>query len=248
MLSQDNPIFHDVMVVNPTVEVYLLDAKGKILAFAAPPEKVKLANVNLEPIKEFLASGGRSFVLGDNPRNADRPKVFSAAEIVRMGMVYGYIYVILGGEEYDSAAQRIIDSHILRLGARGLALSLVAAAAVGLVALAFVTRKLRRMSRSVNAFKEGDYSQRIALGSHDELDLEQLTHADELRRELIANVSHDLRTPLASVQGYVETVLMKNKTLKPKEREAYLRTILSSTERLNKLVQELFEPRTVFTL
>lgn len=250
-------IFHDVMVVNPSVEVYLLDEKGTILTFDAPKEKVKVSAVSLGPINEFISSGGKKFVLGDNPRDISKPKVFSAAEVRMNNMVYGYIYVILGGEDYDSIAERIVDSHILSLGLRGLLLSLVGAGAIGLVALAFVTRKLRRMTRTVNALKEGDYSQRVAVRSNDELDqlgaafnemadtiksnLEELTRADELRRELIANVSHDLRTPLASIQGYIETVLMKNETLSADERREYLRTILNGTERLNKLVQELFE-------
>jgi signal transduction histidine kinase len=256
-LAAMEEIFHDVMVVNPSVEVYLLDEKGTILSFNAPREKVKISGVSLGPINEFISSGGKEFVLGDNPRNMSKPKVFSAAEVTMNNMVYGYIYVILGGEEYDSAAQRIADSHFLTLALRALLLSLIGASVIGLVGLAFVTRKLRRMTRTVNAFKDGDYSQRVVVRTNDELDqlacaynemadtiknnLEELTRADELRRELIANVSHDLRTPLASVQGYIETVLMKNETLSADERREYLRTILGGTERLNKLVLELFE-------
>jgi signal transduction histidine kinase len=250
-------IFHDVMVVNPAVEVYLLDSTGTIMAFDAPPEKVKAKNVSLDPVEEFLSSGSSHMVLGDNPRNADRPRVFSAAPVLVDGRRAGYIYVILRGEEYDSAADRIRESHILLLALQGLALSLVAAGIIGLVALALVTRKLRRISRTVQAFKEGDYSQRFETTSDDELDrlggtfndmaetieatLDQLKHADALRRELIANVSHDLRTPLASMQGYIETVLMKNGTLQPGERDEFLRIVLGGTERLSKLVEELFE-------
>lgn len=250
-------IFHDVMVVNPSVEVYLLDAKGKILAYDAPKERVKLTYVGLEPLRAFIESGGKQFILGDNPRDIHKPKVFSAAPVVMNGMVYGYIYVILRGEQYDTAAERIVNSHILTLGLRGLLLSLIAAAAIGLVALGFVTKKLRRITKTVLQFKDGDYSQRVKITSNDELDqlavafnemadtinnnLEELKKADALRRELIANVSHDLRTPLASMQGYIETILMKNETLSPEERKQYLRTILNGAERLNKLVQELFE-------
>jgi signal transduction histidine kinase len=64
---------------------------------------------------------------------------------------------------------------------------------------------------------------------------------DNLRRELVANVSHDLRTPLAAVQGYIETILLKSESLSEEDRKKYMHTILSSTERLKKLVEELFE-------
>ncbi len=250
-------LFHNVMVVNPAVEVYLLDPEGNILTFDAPEERVKLRTVSLPPIQEFISSGGRKLVLGDNPRDISTPKVFSAAPVKVNGTTHGYIYVILRGEEYDSIADRIRESHYLSLGVRGLLVSLVAAAVIGLAALALMTRKLRRISRSVTAFKEGAYSERIAITSHDELDklaaafndmaetlqrnVEQLSQADSLRRELIANVSHDLRTPLASIRGYIETLLMRHDRISPDEQAQYLKTLLGNTERLSRLVEELFE-------
>jgi signal transduction histidine kinase len=250
-------LFHDVMVVNPSVEVYLLDENGAIITFDAPKEKVTLTAVSLQPIKEFLTSNGRKLVLGDNPRDIHTPKVFSAAPVIMNGRTYGYVYVILRGEEYDSIADRIRESHILTLGLRGLLLSLVAAGVIGLVALGFVTKKLCRLTATALAFKDGDYSQRVSITSNDELDelgrafnamadtlsrhVKELERTDALRRELIANVSHDLRTPLASIQGYLETVLMKETNLTAEERRNYLEVIFSNTERLSKLIQELFE-------
>ncbi|MDH3269289.1 MAG: HAMP domain-containing histidine kinase, partial [Ignavibacteria bacterium] len=64
---------------------------------------------------------------------------------------------------------------------------------------------------------------------------------DNLRRELVANVSHDLRTPLATIQGYIETILIKSDSLSEDERKKYVQTIFNSTERLKNLVAELFE-------
>jgi signal transduction histidine kinase len=71
--------------------------------------------------------------------------------------------------------------------------------------------------------------------------MENLKQTDRLRRELVANVSHDLRSPLASIQGYTETILMKQETLPPEELRKYLETILSDAKQLNRLVEELFE-------
>jgi signal transduction histidine kinase len=71
--------------------------------------------------------------------------------------------------------------------------------------------------------------------------MENLKQTDSLRRELIANVSHDLRSPLASIQGYIETILMKRETLHPEELQSYLETILADATQLNRLVEELFE-------
>jgi signal transduction histidine kinase len=62
-----------------------------------------------------------------------------------------------------------------------------------------------------------------------------------LRRELIANVSHDLRSPLASLRGYIETLLLKEQTLTQSERRSYLEIALHQAQHMQALISELFE-------
>jgi signal transduction histidine kinase len=62
-----------------------------------------------------------------------------------------------------------------------------------------------------------------------------------MRRELIANVSHDLRSPLASIRGYLETLLVKGDTLPPDKRHTYLQIAARQSEHLGTLISELFE-------
>jgi signal transduction histidine kinase len=64
---------------------------------------------------------------------------------------------------------------------------------------------------------------------------------EELRKELIANVSHDLRSPIASIQGFAETILIKENKLSEEDRKKYLEIILHNSENLSKLVNDLFE-------
>ena len=71
--------------------------------------------------------------------------------------------------------------------------------------------------------------------------IDELKEVDSLRWELIANVSHDLRSPLSVIHGYIETMLMKEDKLSSAERQKYLQIILDSSERLNNLVSDLFE-------
>ena len=62
-----------------------------------------------------------------------------------------------------------------------------------------------------------------------------------LRRDLIANVSHDLRTPLVSIRGYLEVLAAKGDKLAPDQRRSYIDTAVRQSEHLGTLIDELFE-------
>lgn len=250
-------IFHDIMVINPSIEVYLLDTDGKILSYFAPDKEIKLGKIPLEPIQEFLEVGASSFVMGVDPKNEQVEKTFSAAKVYEGDVERGYIYVILGGEDYENAANFVFGSYILRLGLRSMTITIIAAALFSLIALGLITKNIRKIVSVVRRFKEGDLKARIKLKSKGELgefansfnemadtivkNIDEIKTMDNLRRELVANVSHDLRTPLATIQGYIETILIKSETLSEEERKKYLHTIFNSAERLKNLVAELFE-------
>ncbi len=249
---------HYMMVMNPRVEIYMLDGNGKILAFFAEPGKtVKKDYVNLAPIRKFLYGTHDMPIEGDDPRNLGRTKPFSAATIDIGEKIHGYLYVILGGEQYDSAAAMIKESYIIRTTAISLTVILLLTGVVGLILFAFLTKRFRAMTEVVKQFERGNFSQRVQIKSNDEIgqlaksfnrmadtiaaNMEELKRTDDLRRELVANVSHDLRSPLASMQGYLETILIKDETLQAGERRKYLQTIFENTKMLGTLVSELFE-------
>ncbi|QQS36627.1 MAG: HAMP domain-containing protein [Ignavibacteriales bacterium] len=250
-------VFHDIMVINPSIEVYLLNTEGNILAYYAPNKKVLAEKVHLEPIKKFVETKGSSFLMGVDPKDGSSEKTFSAAEVYEDGIHRGYIYVILGSEEYITATQFVLGSYILRLGVRSMTITLIAAALLSLFALALITKNFRNIISVIRRFKDGDLSARINVKGKSELrefansfnemadtivkNLEEIKTMDNLRRELVANVSHDLRTPLASIQGYIETIMIKKDSLSEEEQQKYLRVIFNSTERLKILVAELFE-------
>lgn len=254
-------IFHQIMVVNPSTEIYLLDPQGRILAYSAPPGKVKRQSVALSPITEFLRENAAFPILGDDPRRHQGSKIFSVAAIPAHENPEGYLYIILGGEEYDSIVQRVQGSYILKLGVSAVAAILLFVSLAGLILFALLTRRFRRLTATVERFKQSDFVQPPLVFKNarhpDEIDrlgqafqqmaeriaqqLQKLKDTDQLRRELVANVSHDLRTPLASIQGYLETLLLKHATLASGEQRRYLEIASKHSQRLGKLVAELFE-------
>ena len=258
-----NEIFDMLMVVNPSIEVYLLNPGGDILAFSAPPGKVKRDRVDLRPIKKWFEAGTVFPLTGDDPRSPDKKKVFSVARIPEQGALQGYLYIILGGELFDSIVQKLKGSYIMQLSAWWLAASLLFVLAAGLLLFAYLTRRLRRLAavmasvdmaqtagqlQSMSAMDRvpGDEIDRLTVTFKQLIDriqtqMEKLKKADSLRRELVTNVSHDLRTPLATLKGYIETLFLKDKSLSADDRKHHLEIAIRHCERLSQLVDELFE-------
>jgi len=250
-------IMHSMMVINPSLEVYLLDPQGKILAYVAPEKVVKLEKVSLNPIKNFFTDSKHNLIFGDDPRNPGELKTFSAARVIDGGNLTGYIYIVLASQEYVSTAQMAIGSYILGLSIRSIIIILVISAFVGLFFIWFITKKLNAIVLGIREFQSGNFNARIQVKDKDELDqigfvfnemagtisnnIRELKETDEFRKELISNVSHDLRTPVASIQGYAETLILKKDRIEPEEQLKYLEIIYSSCEKLKKLVSDLFD-------
>lgn len=256
-------MFHMLMVINPSIEIYLLDPTGKILAYSATPGKVKRLHVSLSPLKTFLSKGSRLPILGDDPRGLNRSKVFSVAPIMEDRRLAGYLYVILGGEDYDTVTRLLEGSYILRLSFWIGSASLLFAFIVGLILFRVITRRLTHLVSEMELFQKSDFSEEVTFPDvnnkkqKDEIDrlretfsrmsglirdqIRRLKESDRLRRDMVANVSHDFRTPLTSLQGYLDTLLEKGDTLTSEKRKEYIEIAARQSQRLSVLVKELFE-------
>ena len=263
------------MVINPAVEVFLLDTGGNILAHNFPPESIKRQKVDLGPVKALIGGDVKMPLRGTDPRNPRRNKVFSAFPVMDDDVLQGYLYAVLGGAKYDELADAARDSYVQRLSAGALMGFVLTAFVVGLLVFWLITRRLSRLTANVQAFTHSGFGEnagaapafsagfaetRVAKASAhtgDEIgqlelafgamarklneQFENLKKTDQLRRELVSNVSHDLRTPLATMHGYVETLLIKNDELSTATRLEYLEIARNHTRRLEKLIGDLFE-------
>jgi two-component system OmpR family sensor kinase len=266
VINQDalKKTFMHFMMVNPSIEIYMLDAAGNILSYSADPGQVKRKKVDMQPVMDFTE--GKAFpLLGDDPRSFERRKIFSVAPISISDGSMRYLYVVLRGEEYERVERLFQESFLLQLSGAAVFVSLLIGFMVGLLLFMVLTRRLQTLTRLMQRFSESQFTQHDLYpdsgGGGDEIDtlghhynsmakrireqLDDLKKQDDLRRELIANVSHDLRTPLAALQGYIETLELKAGEFDEQTRAEYLDIALKHSRRLTRLVEELFELATL---
>jgi signal transduction histidine kinase len=252
------------MVINPTAEIYLVSRDGEILDFAVPPDEVVAERVDVESIRSLIDESAPLPIKGIDPRAPNTRKVFSAFPVTdpaSPGDVSGYLYVVLGGSQYEAIAEQVSGSDRQRMIAAAMLLLVLAAFGAGALLFSYLTRRLRRLTGEVSDFAANrfDAGSPIAAAGEPRDEIDQLRNAchfmattiqkqlaalqedDRLRRELVTNISHDLRTPLASMQGYIETLIIKDDNLDAATRARYLDIARKHAMHLGRLIQDLFE-------
>ncbi|MBQ3559920.1 MAG: HAMP domain-containing protein [Agathobacter sp.] len=122
-------------------------------------------------------------------------------------------------------------------------------AAILLVVFNFIVYKpIQKITNAAEQYARGDFSKKIAIDSNDEIGYlantlnymaTELDTFEEEQRKFISNISHDFRSPLTSIKGYIEAMI--DGTIPVEMQEKYLNIILFETERLNKLTQNILD-------
>ncbi|CAE6947083.1 HAMP domain-containing sensor histidine kinase [Vibrio sp. B1FLJ16] len=214
-------IFHTLMLIGPDFEIYFLDSQGNVTTHAAPEGTELLASVSLSPIKQFLRDEPFP-ILGDDPRNRDAHKVFSVAAIEEFGSTVGYLYVVIGSSRHTAIADAQVDTPYIALA--GLVLLSIVGFAFGAYVLvkrsllnpiAHVADQLQQQAEHGFRLKPEFVHQVPELvpvahsyhlmAKHIQQQFLQLEYQSSHRRQSLLQLSHDLKTPLSSVLGYLET-------------------------------------------
>jgi signal transduction histidine kinase len=211
-------VFYEAMVISPSAEVYFLDTSGRVIYFHGAPGEIQRWQVSVEPLQRYIRTGGLRYIDGPDPRDPDHPKIFSAAAVEGERGKLGYIYVILGNEQYRSVTQMLMNSRVTPI-VFGVAMSILA------LSLLITVLYIRRIKRQFELIEH----------------MNRVTASEKERRDFMVNISHDLRTPLAIACGYAETLVMKKGELREEEVSEYSELVLSKVRQVEKMVGQLFE-------
>jgi signal transduction histidine kinase len=155
-------------------------------------------------------------------------------------------YIAMYSREFGDTAQAVQLVRERLLLASGVAL--VVALLGGWLVARVISRRVRRLETAARNLAAGRHVEPLPIESDDELGRltrafnemqEQLVRVDRARREFIANASHELRTPIFSLGGFVE--LLQDEQLDQETRDEFLATMAEQVERLQKLAVDLLD-------
>ncbi|MEY8516357.1 HAMP domain-containing sensor histidine kinase [Lachnospiraceae bacterium 29-84] len=220
-------------------DIWLINKEGKILVNSRP-ESAPSGKVENFDITAF---GSKYYLVGSffDAFPEETLSVFSSISVNYN--LHGYL--LIHKPIRDLAA---LKDGLLNISYMSLAIVFLCALVVlGLFTFTFYL-PIRKIAKAAKNYSEGNFDTPIQLHSNDEIGYlaasfnymaTELSTLEEDQRKFIANVSHDFRSPLTSIKGYVEA--MMDGTIPYEMQDKYLNIILLETERLNKLTQGMLE-------
>ncbi|GIU03315.1 two-component sensor histidine kinase [Shewanella sp. c952] len=250
--------FHDFMLLGPSFEIYTLDNQGQVIAYDAKEEKIKQHRVDTNTIEQFI-QGVNLPILGTDPRSEQKDKIFSAAKLLTpSGQQTGYLYVIIGGEDFDSWQTIVSDHQAPQFWTTAILIAIGFAIILFILLLKLFTAPLSRLENDLRLVAAQQLNSGVTLpgqytGSSEinqlskhintllqalSLQHQAINRQQEERHEFMLHLSHDLKTPLTSLQGYIDTWLL----LPPHERSSDLIEIAAnSSQHLQQLLGQMLE-------
>ena len=249
-------VFYDAMVLSPSAEVYFLDTAGKVIAYHADENDIKQWTLPLNNIKKLIASQGKEYIKSTDPRDPGNRKIFSAAEVNNGSQLLGYIYVILGSNK--NVTRMLYKSYFNGLIIKVFFIIIILSILFSFFYINRFQKSFNYMLGILEKFKNGDFEARFPVNKNGELEpvtmafnkmadllvynIDKITQSEKERKDFIANISHDLRTPLSVARGYTETLLIKNeKEISPQEEKEFLQLVYKKMLQVEYMVTQLFQ-------
>jgi len=173
----------------------------------------------------------------------------------------GYLYVIVRSQIYDGIFDKISTNGKIQVYGLVTLASIVFLFIILLVSFRYIVAPIKDLTSQVRTLKQGETMQPLveldSSGRSKEVDgltvsfnqliaqvnqqVEKLKQVDAERRELFEHLSHDLRTPLASLHGFLETIDIQQSELSEVDRKAYINRCLKNARQLKRFVDQIFE-------
>ena len=218
-------------------EIWVVNRQGTVVMDSQGSSRVQTTITNFDP----TAVGNRSYSMGNYYGLFKEDVLSVSAPITGNYNTYGYVLIHLPLSQITQSQNDILNILYIT-SAIVFALSLI----ILLVFTQTVYLPLRKITYGANEYAAGNLDYRIEVKTHDEVGYlantlnymsDELNKMEEYQKNFIANVSHDFRSPLTSIKGYLEAIL--DGTIPAEMYEKYLSRVISETERLHKLTESM---------
>lgn len=253
-------VAHNLVAANPKLRIYLTDEAGVIRGdLSEGSDRAPAGEVmDIRAVRAFLEDASQKGAPRgvNDPAHRDRLTTFSTAPL-RYRDGRGYVVVLLGASESRFPFLIALADEGGRQGLTLVAIYALLFFCFEVFIFSLFTKRFFILAEGVRRFGAGDYEHRLPVGGGDEIDLlagtinhmadtimrtlRELGTKDRLRRELIENVAHDIRGPVAAIRGYTELLLLKCGSLDPAALRDQLGKVLGRAESLARLLDALFE-------
>ena len=227
------------MEIQLDAAVWFVDREGKMIS-SAVSDGYPLAPYYIEDF-DPVEIGGRQYQTGLYHNYFEEDVITVIAPVVHGYAPKGYLLI------HKHVGDLADTQHILLRAASVTVLLVYALSFVILLAFQyFVYRPLYQITEAATQYASGNLDYEIPVYTADEMGYlsaslnymsSHLRDMEDYQKKFVANVSHDFRSPLTSIKGYVEA--MTDGTIPPELYEKYLKIILFETERLTDLTQDL---------
>ncbi|MBM7073558.1 HAMP domain-containing histidine kinase [Shewanella sp. 202IG2-18] len=249
--------FHDFMLLGPSFEIYTLDKNGIVISFAAKDSVIKQREVPLKPIHQFLNESPLP-IYNVDPRGHGH-KIFSAIRLFDKSNNHtGFLYVIIGGEKFDAWQSLTATSHNVTQLAIVLILIVIAVSTVFALLIQFFISPTKKLAHSLSQLNVDSLGKQLQLNKPARSSIEiseltndinvllskintqhqQITSSHEAKHEFLLHLSHDLKTPLSVLLGYIETWLASPEQ---ERQDKWIEISAQSGEKLKGLLTQLLE-------
>lgn len=214
---------------------WVLDNKGTVVAETAPASHIDHVISGFDP----TITGNRSYTTGRFFNMFQEDTLSVLAPITGNFNTYGYVVIHMPLSRVQEN-----QNHILNILYITSAIIFVLSLIILLVFTKTVYFPLKKITAGAMEYANGNLEHTIKVTTNDEMGYlantlnymsSELNKIEEYQKSFIANVSHDFRSPLTSIKGYLEAVL--DGTIPPELQEKYLGIVISETKRLNKLTE-----------
>lgn len=254
----------ELILYSPNTGLYLVDNEGRVLAAAGESRAVASGyRVDVAPVRLVQEQQSGAPIVAEDPDRRGHRCLVAARPVMNGGVQAGWLYVVSRATDLAGYEPDLLRSYAVRTAVTVSLTTLALGVLLTITMLALLTRPLIALTRVVEKVRDSGFSEEVSgalvpnCARNDEIgrlsrtfrdtferlriEMHRVAQTDARRREMVASVSHDLRTPLTALMGQLETIRIKGDAMPAEQQRGLLSRAILNAQHLQRLTDALAE-------